>query len=100
MARRARMIIPDVPHHVTQRSNRRERIVFEHGDEQIYLDLLTAQLNQCNVECLAYCLMPNHAHLILTPSDETGLARAMGEAHRRYTVRRGARPLDRAGDMR
>jgi putative transposase len=36
--------------------------------------------------CWSYCLTPNHAHLVLTPSDETGLALAVGEAHRRYAV--------------
>lgn len=86
MARLARMVIPGVPHHVTQRGNRRERIFFEAGDEQIYLDLMTAQLKRHAVECWAYCLMPNHVHFILTPSDESGLARAVGEAHRRYTA--------------
>ena len=91
MARLARMIIPGVPHHVTQRGNRRERIFFEPGDEAVYLDLLSSQLRRCAVECWAYCLMPNHVHLILTPSDENGLARAVGEAHRRYTAFVGAR---------
>lgn len=86
MARLARMVVPGVPHHVTQRGNRRERIFFEVGDEQIYLDLMTAQLKRHAVECWAYCLMPNHVHFILTPSDESGLARAVGEAHRRYTA--------------
>ena len=38
------------------------------------------------VACWAYCLMPNHVHLILTPQSETGLSRAVGEAHRRYTA--------------
>jgi putative transposase len=37
------------------------------------------------VSVWAYCLMPNHVHLILTPSDEAGLGLAVGEAHRRYT---------------
>lgn len=86
MARLARMVIPGIPHHVTQRGNRRERIFFEAGDEQIYLDLMSAQLKRHSVECWAYCLMPNHVHLVLTPSDENGLARAVGEAHRRYTA--------------
>jgi putative transposase len=86
MARLARMVIPGVPHHVTQRGNRRERIFLEPGDEQIYLDLMSAQLKRHAVECWAYCLMPNHVHFILTPSDEIGLARAVGEAHRRYTA--------------
>ena len=91
MARLSRMIIPGVPHHVIQRGNRRAPIFFEPGDETIYLDLLAAQLERKGVACWAYCLMPNHVHLILTPSDETGLARAVGEAHRRYTAFVGAR---------
>ena len=40
------MIIPGVTHHITQRGNRRERIFFEDGDEQVYLDLLSQQ-SQC-----------------------------------------------------
>lgn len=91
MARLARMIIPGVPHHVTQRGNRRDRIFFETGDEDVYLDLLAAQLNRYSVECWSYCLMPNHVYLVLTPSDEVGLARAVGETHRRYTAFVGAR---------
>ena len=51
MARLARMIVPGVQHHVTQRGNRRERIFFEDGDEQIYLDPLAAQLIRHAVEC-------------------------------------------------
>jgi len=46
MARLARMVIPGVPHHVTQRGNRRDRIFLEAGDEQIYLDLMSAQLER------------------------------------------------------
>ena len=91
MTRRARMTFPDVPHQVTQRGNRREPIFFEPGDQQIYLDLLAAQLKRYGVACRGYCLMPNHVHLILTPSDETGLTRAVGKSHRRYTAFVGAR---------
>jgi putative transposase len=91
MARCARMIFPGIAHHVTQRGNRREPIFFEDNDQQVYLDLLTDQLKKYSVACWSYCLMPNHVHLILVPSDMTGLARAVGEAHRRYTAFIGAR---------
>ncbi len=37
------------------------------------------------VEVWAYCLMSNHVHLVAVPETEAGLARAIGEAHRRYT---------------
>jgi putative transposase len=83
MARLSRVVVPRTPHHVTQRGNRRERIFFEPGDEDLHLDLLTTQLRCRSVACWSYCLMPNHVHLILTPSDEAGLALAVGETHRR-----------------
>ena len=40
MARLARIVIPGIPHHVTQRGNRREQTFFEDGDYELYLDLL------------------------------------------------------------
>jgi putative transposase len=85
MSRLARIVVPGLPHHVTQRGNRREAIFFEAGDQEVYRDLLAEQTRKHAVGVWAYCLMPNHVHLILTPADETGLSRAVGEAHRRYT---------------
>src|SRR5258706_10140002 len=46
---------------------------------------MAEQCVRWHVEIWAYCLMPNHVHIIAVPSDETGLARAIGETHRRYT---------------
>jgi putative transposase len=85
MSRLARIVVPGFPHHVTQRGNRREPIFFEDGDQEIYCDLLAEQTLKAGVEVWAYCLMPNHVHLILVPSDAVGLGRAVGEAHRRYS---------------
>src|SRR5271163_3542293 len=85
MARLARIVVPGLAHHVTQRGNRREAIFFEDGDQEVYRDLLAEQARRYDVGVWAYCLMPNHVHLILTPSDGAGLGRAVGEAHRRYT---------------
>lgn len=84
MARFARIVSPGSPHHVTARGNRREPIFFEDGDQEIYLDLLAEQMRKARVEVWAYCLMPNHVHLILCPATEDGMASAMGAAHRRW----------------
>jgi putative transposase len=86
MARLARIVVPGSPHHVTQRGNRREPIFFEPGDQEIYRDLLAEHCSKSSVKVWAYCLMPNHVHLILVPSDGEGLARALGDTHRRYTT--------------
>jgi putative transposase len=85
MRRLARMVVSGLPHHVTQRGNGRESIFFEDGDDEIYRDLLGEQARKADVEVWAYCLMPNHVHLILNPRHADGLGRAVGEAHRRYT---------------
>ena len=67
MARLARIVVPGLPHHVTQRGNRREAIFFKEGDHEIYKDLLAEQARKWHVEVWAYCLMPNHVHLIMVP---------------------------------
>jgi len=87
MARLARIVAPGRPHHVTARGNRREPIFFEDGDQEVYRDLLAGQARRGNVEVWAYCLMPNHVHLVLTPRDEFGLGLAVGEAHLMAAVR-------------
>lgn len=84
MARLARIVVPGYPHHVTARGNRREPIFFKDGDQDLYCDMLAEQMRKAAVEVWAYCLMPNHVHLILRPSDADGMARAMGAAHRRW----------------
>ncbi len=85
MARMARVVVPGYPHHVTQRGNRRQQTFFEEGDYETYRELMAEWCEQCGVRIWAYCLMPNHVHLIAVPEDEDGLRRAIGEAHRRYT---------------
>jgi putative transposase len=87
MARIARVIAPGIPHHVTQRGNRRQQTFFCDDDYTAYIDLMSEWCAKCHVDIWAWCLMPNHVHLIAVPESEQGLARAIGEAHRRYTRR-------------
>jgi putative transposase len=85
MARLSRIVIPGVPHHVTQRGNRRQPVFFSDADRLLYLDLLRQGCAAARVECLAWCLMDNHIHLILVPATKDGLRAALAEAHRRYS---------------
>ena len=50
MARLPRIVLPGIPHHVTQRGNRRERTFFEDGDYELYLDLLADAAGRAGVE--------------------------------------------------
>ncbi len=86
MARIARFVVPGLPHHVTQRGNRRERVFFGDDDFELYRDLLAEQARKQGVAVWSYCLMPNHVHLILVPDRAEALGRALGETHRRYSA--------------
>jgi putative transposase len=86
MARIARFVVPGLPHHVTQRGNRRETVFFSDADYELYRDLLGQQCRKHGVAVWSYCLMPNHVHLILVPDRAEALGRALGETHRRYSA--------------
>ena len=87
MARLARVVAPGVPHHVVQSGNRRQPVFFRDEDYVSYLSLMKEWCDKVKVSVWAYCLMPDQVHLIVVPKKATGLARAIGEAHRRYTRR-------------
>ena len=87
MARIARVVAPGLPHHITQRGNRRQQTFFSDDDYQAYIDLMAQWCGKHGVEIWAYCLMPNHIHLIAVPPEHENLMLAIGEAHRRYTRR-------------
>jgi putative transposase len=84
MGRLARVVIPGLPHHVTQRGNGRARTFFGDEDYALYRDLLASHCRAAEVDIWAWCLMPNHVHLVLVPSDPDGLRRALSRVHRAY----------------
>ncbi|MBN2224383.1 MAG: transposase [Deltaproteobacteria bacterium] len=85
MARLARVVAPGFPHHVIQRGNRRQQTFFSDEDYRTYLRLLFQYCNKYSVEIWAYCLMPNHVHLVVVPHTNEGLAGAIAGTHRSYT---------------
>lgn len=87
MARIARLVVPLYPHHVTQRGNRRQKTFFSADDYRYYIDLLADAKVKAGVEILAYCLMPNHVHLVVVPEFKNSLALLFRDAHRTYTRR-------------
>lgn len=85
MGRLSRVVIPDCPHHLIQRGNRRQPVFFSDEDMAFYLILMKRQIERHGIAIWAYCLMTNHVHLIAVPSTREAFARAFGEVHRRYT---------------
>lgn len=84
MPRQARIVVPGVAHHVTQRGNNREDIFFVDDDRRVYLRFLKESARRCGLSVSAYCLMTNHVHLIVTPAQENSLAKALGRTHLMY----------------
>ena len=66
-----------MPHHVTQRGNRRLPVFFNDDDRHGYLALVAEACTANDTACLAWCLMDNHVHLILVPQTADGLRAAL-----------------------
>jgi len=60
------------------------RVFFSDRDYQTYLEILVEQARNSDLQIWAYCLMPNHVHLVAVPTAADHLARALGETHRKY----------------
>jgi putative transposase len=86
MPRAPRLVVPGVPHHVTQRGNRRQATFFCDADYALYLSLLRFRCARAGTTVWAWCLMPNHVHLILVPAKEDGLRAVLAPVHTRYTA--------------
>jgi putative transposase len=84
MPRKARIVIAGEAHHVVQRGNRRQNVFFKPEDRIYYLSLLEKYSKHHNVEVISYCLMTNHVHLILVPSQSDGLEKVMKPLHMLY----------------
>ncbi|MDX2082366.1 MAG: transposase [Rickettsiales bacterium] len=85
MARIARIVIPDVAHHITQRGVRRINIFDNAKDKRSYIKILSELSLEEQLEIHAYCLMDNHVHLLVVPKKEDSLRKVIGETHRLYT---------------
>lgn len=59
---------------------------FQDGDYRFYLWLLGEACEKFHVDLWAYCLMPNHVHVIAVPHELDSLSRAFGETHRQYST--------------
>ena len=91
MSRIARVVVPGYPHHITQRGNRRAQTFFSDGDYRAYIRFLAKEKELAEAEIWAYCLMPNHTHVVVVPKRPDSLAALFKEAHRKYTRRINSR---------
>jgi len=70
MPRKARIIVPNCPHHIVQRGHNRNAVFVTEQDYQYYLENLKEFKREFDIKVNAWCLMTNHVHLILEPGDD------------------------------
>jgi len=84
MPRIARVVVPGLPHHVTQRGHRGEQVFFTVTDRESYLAWLAQYATAHGLRVEAWCLMTNHVHLVVVPEHEDSLAATLKPLHLRY----------------
>ena len=85
-----RLVVEGYPHHVTQRGVRRQRTFFRDCDYRAYIQIAADQLEDLDLNVLAYCLMPNHVHFVVVPRTKGVLSKYFCEVHKRYARRTNA----------
>ncbi len=84
MPRVSRAVAIGHPHHITQRGNYRQAVFAEKGDYVRYLELLADFCPKYDLDIWAYCLMPNHIHMVAVPGRQESLARLFNTVHMLY----------------
>jgi putative transposase len=84
MPRRSRLVIPGLPHHITQRGCRRQDIFFTDLDRDVYLGLLNENGAKYGVDLLTFTLMTNHVHHLMVPQKKDSLQWTLQMTHKRY----------------
>src|SRR4051812_17057032 len=79
-------------YHVVNRANWRLTIFDDDGDYEAFEAALTEAVELCQTRLLAYCLMPNHWHLVVWPQEDGELSRFVGwlastHSHRWHSFR-------------
>jgi len=75
MARTARASVGGICYHVINRGNARAQVYFDKSDYSAFLTLMSLAIERVSMRILAYCLMPNHFHLVPWPHNDGDLSR-------------------------
>ena len=86
MSRMARVVMPGVPLHITQRGIRRFDVVRDEADRHSYIKLLGESCRRFHLRICAYCLMSNHVHLVAIPERPDSMWRTLHRCHGLYAT--------------
>ena len=87
MPRPLRITLPNLPFHILNRGNNRQKVFIDEFDFIYFIDLLKRFKKELNFKLYHFCLMPNHTHFIMEPTTEGSLPKIMLKltlAHTRY----------------
>ena len=84
MPRMSRAIAVGYPHHITQRGNDRRTVFAEADDYLRYREWLARNARKFGLDMWAWCLMPNHVHVVGVPNSEDALSRTFNTVHMQY----------------
>ena len=70
MPRKARVLIPNCPHHIVQRGHNRKAVFVTPQDYRYYLKNLKEWKGELGIKFYAWCLMTNHIHIIVEPGND------------------------------
>lgn len=84
MPRRARLAIAGIPWHIIQRGNNRSACFYREYDYLYYLEQLKEQSSKYGCQVHAYCLMTNHVHLLVTPTEKESASLMMKHLGQRF----------------
>lgn len=85
MPRRARIVVPGYPLHITQRGNYGQRVFEDDKDRRTYLRWVDRYSKEYGLLHLGYCLMSNHVHFISIPQNEDSVSNVFRIVHMRYS---------------
>jgi len=84
MPRIARVVLPGLPHHITQRGIRRFDVFSDKADRRLYCELFLESCRRFDLRIVAYCLMSNHIHAVAIPGNKYSIARTFHRSHGTY----------------
>ena len=84
MARRPRIVTPNLPHHIVLRGNNRRRLFSTTGDYHLFHYFLADALRRHGCALHALTLMSHHVQMLLTPREPTSLSSCVKAFAQRY----------------
>lgn len=86
MPRSARILLENTCYHIIARGNQKQEVFFETIDYERYLQLLKKYKLKYHFKLYGYCLMNNHIHMIIDPSQSHELSKVMQGLNLSYSI--------------